>query len=102
MVEQELDALGNEHDGAQHRLTWMEDDRLGSVARKRYLKTLFTLSRCRIARIRVLNTDSPNRQCMQALGVESYGGGTTTERGKIEAQIDVFWNWPIGYLYRPI
>lgn len=69
---------------------------------KRYLKTLFTLSRCWITRIRVLKTDSPNHQCMQVLGVESYGGSTTTERGKIEARIDVFWNWPIGYLYRPI
>ena len=68
---------------------------------KRFPKTLFAFSRCRIAKTRVPETCSPGRRCTLTIGLSSYGGGATARRGKNPSSIGCVLAWPIGCLYSP-
>jgi hypothetical protein len=50
---------------------------------ERFLKILFTFSRCRIAKMEVPEACSPGRQCMQAIGLEKLRRQCNSEKRKI-------------------
>ena len=92
-------------DGSLQRLTWTKNEpwwRFWSSHAGRFPKILFALSRCRISRMEVPETYSPDRRCMPSLGVvQTTKAAQQREGGKTLTFELIYFCWRVtGHLYR--